>query len=367
MTMRIDTKPLQKALSTVIRAIGSREGVESHVMLKSKGDSLFLTCVSAAMGLTTRISVRSDEDVSFTLPARKLYDIARKHGEDDIWTVRLDGTKVRITVARARYVLHSLSADDFPKPEFIPKDQTTFIVDSGQIADLITSVMPSAAKTDVRVALNSINFTATRDTLSAVATDGHRLSHAVRSATVGATGFETLNIILPRAVASEIASLGAHEVIAAVAVKDHHFQIKIGDTFLTARAITDKYPDWKAVMPKSFSGEILIDRERFESLLKSVSCVVDEKKRSVFVRAASGSLTVETPSPCENAACVSMDIEEVPCDLEAAFNIDYLLDAVSAIQGDAMCMKFGTDNQPSMVHAAGTEAGLRTIIMPVRA
>lgn len=367
MTMRIDNKPFQKALSTVTRALGTRDGVESHVLLNAKGDSLFLTCVSPAMGLTTRIPVRSDQDVSFTLPARKLYDIARKHADDDIWTVRLDETKVRFNVGRTRYVLHSLAADTFPKPTFIPKEQTAFIVDSGQIADLIASVMPSAAKNDVRVALNSINFTASRDTLSAVATDGHRLSHAVRSATVGSSGTETINIILPRAVASEIASLGAHELIAAVAVNGSHFQIKIGDTFLTARAITDKYPDWRAVMPKSFSGEILIDRERFESLLRSVSSVVDEKKRGVYVRAASGSLTVETPSPSENAASVSMDIDETPCDLEAAFNIDYLLDAVSAIPGDALCMKFGVDNQPSMVHAAGANAGLRTIIMPVRA
>lgn len=367
MTMRIDTKPLQRGLSTVIRALGGRDGIESHVLLKAKGESLFLTCVSPAMSITTRIAVRSDQDTAFTMPARKLLDIARKHNDDDIWSIRFDDTKVRITVGRTRYTLHTLAAEEFPKPDFLGKEHTAFVVDSIHLADLISSVMPSAAKNDVRVALNSVNLTVTSESLCAVATDGHRLSHAVRTATVGTSGTSSLNIILPRAVAAEVASLGSPEVAANVAVKDSHIQIRIGDTFVNARVISDRYPDWQRVMPEKFSGEIVVDRERFENLLKTVSAVVDENKRGVYVRAKDGALTVETPDTSSHSASVSIDIQQSVRDLQSSFNIDYLIDAVEGFQADALCMKFGADDAPSMFHPAGMDTGLRTIVMPVRA
>lgn len=365
MSIRIDNKPLQKALATVMRAISAREGVESHALCTVRGDMMFITCVSPAMALSTRMQVRADADASFTLPARKVYDIARKHSDDAIWSIALDGLKLKIAVGRARYVLNALPEADFPKPQFLGKEHHRFIVDSGALSDLVNAVLPSAGKNDVRMALNSVNVVVSQGHLHAVATDGHRLSHAARPTAVGGDAAE-YEFLLPRAVAQEVAGLGDHGVTAGVYLKANQFQCKVGDTFLVAKSMSDRYPDWRSVMPKDFTGSVRLDRERFVALLRSVSTVVDEKRRAVTLKAERGSLVVETPGASENSAIVAMDAETAPIALESSLNIDYLLEAVSAISADAVDVSFGDTNHPSLIHGAGTDTSLRTIIMPMR-
>src|SRR5262245_50674989 len=120
---------------------------------------------------------------SVTLPAGKLYEIARSLDDSDVQFKLLERHMVAISCERTRYKIAGQSRDEFPK--FPDLDVTRGIgVPAGTFREMIDRVGFAITTEDPRYSLHGALLVVQDSSMTLVATDGYRLAYASRRASL---------------------------------------------------------------------------------------------------------------------------------------------------------------------------------------
>jgi len=170
--------------------------------------------------------------------------------------------KIYLNANKNTFELNTFNHLDFPA---LPKTQNTSIIKIKQEAlkELIENTSFSMGNQDIRAYLNGLYFELNMDSLTVVATDGHRLSIGEVSQTNNLD--EKKTVILPRKAVLELTKLlnKSSQDIAEIHLSDNYFSLIDSNTKIISRLIDGNFPNYKQVMPTDFSNTIVINREDF--------------------------------------------------------------------------------------------------------
>ena len=178
---------------------------------------------------------RSPTPGAVTVPAHMLHDIVRKLPDGAQIEITRDAEKERLTLTagQSRFALQTLPAEDFPDSPSA-RWAHEFEIAAADLKRLIDKTRFAISTEETRYYLNGIylhtaRIAASRTTLRAVATDGHRLAQVELPLPKGADGMP--GVIVPRKTVHELHRL----------IEDSSAPVKVGVS-ASQGAVRDRQP-----------------------------------------------------------------------------------------------------------------------------
>ncbi len=305
-----------KPLSQVVNVVERRQTlpVLANLLAQVKDGQLSLTGTDLEVEMVSRVMVNDAEDGETTIPARKLFDIVRALPDGSKVTVTQSGEKLTVQAGRSRFTLASLSANDFPSIDEVDATERVQVPES-TLKELIERTAFAMAQQDVRYYLNGLLFDLREDTLRCVATDGHRLA-LCEAPYEGGTGTKR-QIIVPRK--------GVTELMRLLEGGDRELELEMGRGHIRS----------------------------------------NEKYRGVRIEVTPGQLKISAHNPEQEEAQEEVEADTRVDDLAVGFNVNYLLDALTALKGEMVVLALRDANSSALVREADSER-CRHVVMPLR-
>jgi DNA polymerase-3 subunit beta len=218
------------------------------------------------------------------------------------------------------------------------------------------------AQQDVRYYLNGLLLETQESVLRAVATDGHRLALCEIALPSPGKGGQ---VIVPRKGVLELQRILGTEGNVELAIGSNHVRAQIGDIRFTSKLIDGRFPEYGRVIPSSPGKLVLADRELLRQALQRTAILSNEKYRGIRLAVRTDLLTIQAHNPEQEEAEDQVEVVYAGDEVEIGFNVNYLLDALSAIEGDKVEIGLTDSNSSCLIHAPGLTQ-TRYVVMPMR-
>ncbi len=365
MRFSLQREVLLKPLAQVVNVVERRQTlpVLANLLVKVRAGELSLTGTDLEVEMIARTSVEDAQDGEITIPARKLFEIVRALPDGSKVTVSQSGDKVTVQAGRSRFSLASLPANDFPSVDEAEATERVSVPEAA-LKELIERTAFAMAQQDVRYYLNGLLFDLRDGVLRCVATDGHRL--ALCEAVLEDAPSSKRQIIVPRKGVQELQRLleGGDRSLE-LELGRSHIRVKRDDVTFTSKLIDGKFPDYEAVIPIGADREVKIEREVFRAALQRASILSNEKYRGVRVEVSPGQLKISAHNPEQEEAQEEIEAETHVDGLAIGFNVNYLLDALTALRDEHVVLLLRDANSSALLHGADS-VHCRHVVMPLR-
>lgn len=111
--------------------------------------------------------------------------------------------------------------------------------------------------------------------------------------------------------------------------------------------------------------EVKIDREAFRASLQRAAILSNEKYRGVRIEVSPGQLKINAHNPEQEEAQEEIEADTKVDSLVIGFNVNYLLDALSALRDEHVVLQLRDSNSSALVREASSEK-CRHVVMPLR-
>ncbi|QQD18298.1 DNA polymerase III subunit beta [Spongiibacter nanhainus] len=369
MNFTISRDALIKPLNLVAGVVERRQTLPilANVQLVLDGQQLSLTGTDLEVELIGRVLLE-DKDAAkqsgeITVPAKKLVDICKSLPEGAMLDIQQDEQRLIIKSGRSRFVLSTLPANDFPSVEQGQGGQH-FSLKQGDLKRLIDRTAFAMAQQDVRYYLNGMLFEVTNGRLRLVATDGHRLAMAAFDGDISVD--EGAQVIVPRKGVIELGRLLMNEAEEVeVIVGSNHIRVITADFTFTSKLIDGKFPDYERVLPRNSTKVVLGDRAELKQAFTRTAILSNEKYRGIRLVLSDGSLQIVANNPEQEEAEETVAVDYEGESLEIGFNVSYLLDVLSAINGEKARFSLSDANSSALIEES--EGGdCQYVVMPMR-
>ncbi|MBQ0759565.1 MAG: DNA polymerase III subunit beta [Zhongshania sp.] len=367
MKFSISREALIKPLNLVAGVVERRQTLPilANVQLVLSGQELALTGTDLEVELIGRVHLEDESSVSgeITIPARKLVDICKALPDGSDISFQLDEQKLILKSGRSRFQLSTLPANDFPSVEQAKGGQA-FTLKQGDLKRLIERTSFAMAQQDVRYYLNGMLFEVTNGQLRVVATDGHRLAMATFQGDIQVD--QVAQVIVPRKGVVELARLLMNEdQDAEVIVGGNHIRVVTADFTFTSKLIDGKFPDYERVLPRNSTKVVLGSRADLKQAFARTAILSNEKYRGIRMLLTSGELRIVANNPEQEEAEETVAVDYQGDSLEIGFNVSYLLDVLSAINGESAKFSLSDANSSALVEEADG-SNCQYVVMPMR-
>jgi DNA polymerase-3 subunit beta len=255
-----------------------------------------------------------------------------------------------------------LPAAEFPVVDEI-NSQQTLTVSQGEFRRLIDKTHFSMAQQDVRYYLNGMLLETEGKSLRAVATDGHRL--ALCETELETRAKNSQQVIVPRKGVLELQRVLGTDGTLELAVGTNHVRAQVGHVRFTSKLIDGRFPEYGRVIPANPTKLVEADREVLRSALQRTAILSNEKYRGIRLMLKSDLLTLQAHNPEQEEAEDQIEVSYKGDELEVGFNVNYLLDALSAIETEKVEIGLTDANSSCLIRTPGGTAA-RYVVMPMR-
>jgi DNA polymerase III subunit beta len=365
MKFQIPRSEMLKGLQAVIGVVERRQTMPilSNLLLKTGKDGLTLAGTDLELELVTRVPATIKQEGATTVPARKLFDICRGLPEDAEIKCELKDQRLTLSSGRSRFILSTLSAEEFPFLEDI-KEAKSVSVPRHALKQLLDRTHFAMAHQDVRYYLNGLLLVVRKDRMRAVATDGHRL--ALCDATGSLPVTEELQVIVPRKAITELQRLlDPSDEMVKLAFSSNHLQVSLGETQFTTKLIDGRFPDYEKVIPATGDKRLTGDREQIRLALVRTAILSNEKFRGVRLSIKDNKLKLQAQNPEHEEAEEELEVSYEGSPIEIGFNVTYLMDALSGLESESFTLDLTGPDASGLIKEKGSDA-CQYVVMPMR-
>jgi len=336
--------------------------VLANVLLSVGDGRMAVTATDLEVELVAATEVTAQHPGDITVPGRKLLDILRALPEKLVVSLSLEAEKLVLKAGRSRFSLSTLPATEFPIVDDINAQQSVQIPQS-ELSRLLQKTHFSMAQQDVRYYLNGMLLEIDGEVLRSVATDGHRL--ALCEGSLAAKAKISQQVIVPRKGVLELQRILGSEGTAELAIGSNHVRAQIGDIRFTSKLIDGRFPEYSRVIPAAPPAAIKADRDVLRHALQRTAILSNEKYRGIRMSVKKNLLSVQAHNPEQEEAEEEIEVSYEGQDLEVGFNVNYLLDALGAIDGVDVELGLTDSNSSCLIRSPGA-APARYVVMPMR-
>ena len=352
-------KPLQAVIGVVERR--QTMPILSNVLLVVKGSELAVTATDLEVELVAMAEVSVEAEGEITVSGRKLLDICRALPEGATVEISVSGEKANVRAGRSKFSLATLPAAEFPTVDDIKAGQT-IQVSQELLGRLIEKTHFSMAQQDVRYYLNGMLLETGGKHLRCVATDGHRLALCEAELEVS---YDEQQVIVPRKGVLELQRLLGAEGAVNLELGPNHARVELEGIRFTSKLIDGRFPEYERVIPQDSSNELTADRESFKGALQRTAILSNEKYRGIRLIIRDSGVVMQAHNPEQEEAEEELEVTYSGEDIEIGFNVNYLLDALGAVDGDEVALSVLDGNSSCLIRKPGRD-DCKFVVMPMR-
>ena len=274
MNFTVSSSMLSSRLQTISRVINSKNTIPvlDCILFELEGNRLTLTASDPENTLNTSIEVVDcSEDFSFAISSKILIDSLKEISEQPLrFEVKKDTLEITIYYQNGKYSLVGQNADEYPGAAVLGEGAVAINVPTKVLSSGISCSLFATADDEVRPVMCGVYFDFTPESITIVASDGHKL---VRCRDYSVTGAEKSAFILPKKPATLLKNLLGKEEQESVSVEfDGRFAIfDMGDYRLVCRLFDGRYPNYNSVIPQNNPHKLTVDRASLISTLRRVA------------------------------------------------------------------------------------------------
>jgi DNA polymerase-3 subunit beta len=341
----------------------------SNYLFEAGADRLSLTATDLDLSLRTSCNAKVKKEGACTIPARKLFDYVKLLPDADITIKLLENHWVSIRCGRSNTKMVGMARSNFPSLPVFPTAGVVKIP-AQVLRGMIARTGFAIANEESRYTLNGALMVLKPESITMVATDGHRLAHVERNGEKfeGVSG--ELKTLVPKKAMDELKSLvdAADDVETIEFAKDEStLFFRIGPRLLTSRQLTGQFPNYEAVLPKDNSKSILLHGEDLGAAIARVAQFADERSRAVRLKLEKGELKLSASSTETGESEDSIETDYNGESLTIGFNAQYITDFLKAAGNGDVRLELKDPQSAGQLRPADSEDyKYRYIVMPMR-
>ena len=355
--------------------ITSKKGsmaILSNLLLEAADNQLTCTGTDLEIGLKQTIPAEVIEPGSITLPAKKLFELARESGSAaDIVIKEQDNAWVAIEAGPSHYRLAGMDPQEFP--QFPPYNQDALIsLDSEVLAEMIDKTSFSIALDKESVfSLTSALLQKYEEQekifLKMITSDGHRLTTMAREVDAKLSDMEIpSSTLIPRRGIQEIRKFCENRDSFLFSVEEKQVVLKSETSLLIIRLMKGDFPDFDSVIKNiSHENEVQINRVRFLEGLKRMNLFTEDIFHAIKITLAENTMVLNSQHAEYGSATDSFVVDYTGNEVELAFNCRFFIETMQVMEGDVVKATIQNEKSPCMI-TSEQDDGFLSVIMPMK-
>ena len=373
MKFTIEQSKLVDVVNWVSRSLSTRpiQTALLGIMIDADGNKVVLS----GSDLETSSRATTDAEVStpgkVLVPGKLLADISRSLPNKPV-TIQLDGTRVLVNAGSAKFTLPVLPINEYPNLPEMPEALGT--IDADLFNQAVAQVSTAAGKDDSLPSLTGVHIEVNGENITMAATDRYRL--AVRELTFNPARPNTEAVALIRArtlhdAAKTLATTkNVNIALAPASSNDRLAGFQTDSKSTTTRLLDGTFPPYRHLLPQESLTTTVIEVAPFLDAVRRVALVTD-KTIPLKLTFTGNTVTLEAGGGDEAQANEVFEISKTGEDLSIAFNPNYLLDGLHAINAPYAQISFNTSSKAAILmgktdtNAAAVD-NFRYLLMPTK-
>ncbi len=367
------------AREDLLRAIGAQQNITSkkgtlailsNVLLEVENNQIIFTGTDLEIGLKQSVPAEVFETGILTLPAKKLFEVARESGATTLSFKEEDKNWVEITAGSSIYKLAGMVSDEFPQfPEYDEKAMVE--VESPVIGDLIDKTIFSIAQDKENMySLTAALFQKIEEngktSLRIVSSDGHRLTIMTKEAESAADLKLNPVTLIPQRGVQEIRKFAEERDTFQLGIEEKQAVLKSDDSLLIIRLMEGEFPNFENLLSVvSMDNVILIKRISFLESLKRINLFTEDMFHAIKIEIADNTMILTSQNADFGSARDEIEVEYSGDPLSLGFNCRYFIEALQVMEGETVQAAISSDDSPCLITSADDE-GFLSIIMPMK-
>ncbi len=368
------------ARDDLLKAAGNQQNITnkkrtmailSNILLEVEQDHIVFTGTDLDIGLKQVVPAEVFEKGVLTLPAKKLYELARESSSPTLSFQEEEKNWVTITAGSSVYRLAGMISDEFPRfPEYNQENMVE--MNSSVMADLIDKTIYSIAQdkenmfTLTAALLKKMQDGDTRY-LQMISSDGHRLSIMKKEVEESIDDLQMNPVtLIPRRGIQEIRKFCEDRDTFSIGIEEQQAVLQSDDSLLIIRLLEGEFPDFQAILNVISRDNIIrINRQRFLESLKRINLFTEDLFHAIKIEINQGTMTLTSQNADFGSAKDDLEVEYDGDKLTLGFNCRYFIDALQVMEGEIIEACINSDESPCLISSDDDE-GFLSIIMPMK-
>ncbi len=343
----------------------------SNILIESTNNSLILTGTDLEIGLRIEVPAEIHDQGTLTLPSKKIFEIVRESGSDEITIQETENSWVVISAGLSTYNLAGMASDEFP--EFPEYDEENFIsFEAGIIADLIDKIIFSVANEEENAySLTNVLFETekkdSRSYIRMISSDGHRLSIMEKDV---AADVDLLNLsdgtLIPKKGVQELKKFCDNRDSVELSFEEKQLVVRDSESIMVIRLKNGEFPQYRAIIDAvQLDNKIQIERIPFLDSLKRINIFTEDIFHTIQLEIENQKMILTSQNVDLGNA---KDIQDVQYDgesLKLGFNCRYFIEALQVMECDTVDAYINSNNSPCLIKS-DVDEGFLAIVMPMQ-
>ncbi|MBT0993488.1 DNA polymerase III subunit beta [Cellulomonas sp. DKR-3] len=373
MRFRVERDVLADAVTWTARSLPTRPPVPVLAGVRIEADSsgtIQLSSFDYEVSARSQIPADVSEPGTVLVSGRLLAEISRALPAKPVDVV-LDGTKVVVTCGASRFTLLTMPVEDYPNLPVMPPVSGT--VDGDAMTHAVAQVSVAASRDDTLPLLTGVRVEIEGEKVTLLATDRYRLALRELTWTPASPDISTVALVRARTLSDAAKSLGTAGSVAVslstgAGVDLIGFEAAGRQT--TSLLVDGDYPAVRRLFPDETPIHAIVSKAQLTDAAKRVALVA-ERNTPIRLSFSDGQVVLDAGQGDDAQASEALEATLVGEDISVAFNPQFLLDGLGALDTTFVRMSFTHPNKP--VEFTGQESldgeddkGYRYLLVPIR-
>ena len=374
MKIQVERDVLAEAVAWTARALPARPAVPvlAGIRLQAAGD-LTLSSFDYDVSAQATVPVSTEEGGDLLVSGRLLAEITRSLPARPV-EISSDGARATLTCGSATFTLLTMPSEDYPSLPAMPPAAGS--IGSDAFASAVNQSATAAGRDDTLPALTGVRIEIDGDTLTLVSTDRYRLAVRELRWNPARPDMSAAVLVPARALAETARALTAGaEVSIALALPGEEgaggegmIGFEGAGRRTTTRLLGGDFPRYQSLLPNQVNSVAELATAPFAEAVKRVALVA-ERNTAVRLSFSPGQLVLEAGTGDEAQAVEVIEASFEGDDIQIAFNPQYLLDGLTALDSDVARIAFTESGKPALITgkpAPDEQPDYRYLLMPIR-
>lgn len=332
-----------------------------NVLLTGEKNSIKAVATDLSIGIQKKTRAKIEKEGAVCVNAKNLLSFVSQLTPGKV-EISLDKNSFILKTKNNQATFNTISPEDFPPLEESKEKQKTA---KEELAKIANQVAFAAATEETRAVLTGVKLEEKEGKVRAVATDGFRLSIVTMKEPFLRKGKE--ETIIPARLFMDIMRIMPEEEIFVGRGKEKgRMVLSWADTLINVQLIEGKYPDFERIVPQQFASRAVIEKDKFEHLVRMAAVFARESANIVRLTLKKENIEVSANSPQIGSNSGRIAVKTEGEEQKIAFNHRFLLEFLKSAEGtEEIVFETSGPLKPGVFKLKGKPEYLH-IIMPVR-
>ncbi|MFZ2187262.1 MAG: DNA polymerase III subunit beta [Candidatus Moraniibacteriota bacterium] len=352
----------------------------SNFLLETEKGRLKISATNLEIGVIAYIGAKIEQEGKLAVPAKLLSNFIHNLPLGDVLELESDNEGLKIISTSYQIKIKGLDGKDFPIiPEY--KQDYFFFFPAQELKRALSRLLFCISLNNARLELTGVHIFFYQDKIELAATDSFRLAEETIAFTNQGSGYSDFlsqnpSLIIPGNTLQEIIHVISPESKEVkVALKENQIFFEIDGVQIISRVINGKYPDYKQIIPKDFSLQVVLEKEAFQRAVKIASSFSSYNSGEITLsfqpEGKQCTISSQSQEIGENKTVLPMEVAQGAEPLTIVFNPRYVLEGINVLASEKILFSANDGATPAALRAQdGAKTALAEsylyIVMPIR-